>query len=134
MSPPTSCDHVSATQVFEFMEKVYKQQEQLSASIEKLTTQNEAQDARIKELTGALNAHMSGEEALLEGVIKNFKEGFPEGDASEHRKYHEALTQQIEARRDFWQKLRYEIFKWGIIGALGWGFTVIWRAFLQGPK
>jgi hypothetical protein len=39
-----------------------------------------------------------------------------------------------EAKAEFWEKMRFEIFRWGLIGFIGWVVVSLWKAALLGPK
>lgn len=58
---------------------------------------------------------------------------FPEGDADGHRRHHEAVIKAAEDRAKFWQSMRTELAKWGLIGFTGWLVFTLWQAFLSGP-
>jgi hypothetical protein len=45
---------------------------------------------------------------------------FPDGDAKAHCDYHEALIRQATKRSEFWEKMRYEIYRYGLIGFAIW--------------
>ena len=55
--------------------------------------------------------------------IKHMRDAFPKNDDGEvdydgHRKYHESLIRAAEAQEAFWNDLKKEIIKKGILGAL----------------
>jgi hypothetical protein len=82
---------------------------------------------RAEEL--ADNANRSVRTAVKEAMSSAFPEGDPEG----HRRYHEASIRHAEQRAEFWQAMRKEIGKWGLISVLGFLAMAAWRAFLRGP-
>lgn len=87
-----------------------------------------------RELDDKLSKHTREEaQKLAEAVTKVMMESFPEGDAILHRKRHEAEIAMLEARTDFWAKMRYEVTRWGLLGVLGWTAIVAWKAFVKGP-
>lgn len=59
---------------------------------------------------------------------------FPGGDTAGHRLYHEEVIASMKARKEFWQKLTFELVKWGLLGFLGWMILQIWKGVLLGPK
>lgn len=78
--------------------------------------------------------HMATETLELTKVMERLlTSAFPEGDATGHRKHHEAVIAKAEARAAFWRKMAEEITKYGLIGFLGWLAVTAWQAFLQGP-
>lgn len=60
-------------------------------------------------------------------------DAFPEGDPVGHRKHHEAVIKAAEDRAKFWETMRTEIAKYGLVGFVGWATYSLWTAFLQGP-
>jgi hypothetical protein len=79
---------------------------------------------------------MKGELAELHSKIML---GFPKDENGDpdilgHRNYHEALIEQSKARTEYWQKLTFELSKWGLLGLLAWMVHEMWSAFLRGPK
>lgn len=61
------------------------------------------------------------------------RDAFPEGDPDGHRKHHEAVIKAAEAKAEFWEKMRYEITKYGLIGFIAWAGGYLWLGILQGP-
>lgn len=59
---------------------------------------------------------------------------FPDGDPEGHRRHHEAVIRAAEARAEFWTKMRFELFRWGLFGFVGWAALQLWKAFVQGPQ
>ena len=70
---------------------------------------------------------------ITDGLASIRTEAFPEGDADGHRRHHEAVIKSAEDRAAFWQTLRIELAKWGLVGFVAWAVVAIWQAFLQGP-
>lgn len=75
------------------------------------------------------------EEALemTKGLSEEFRGAFPSGDPEAHREYHEALIGEARQRKEFWNKLVFELTKWGLIGFLGWLVIQVWTGALKGP-
>lgn len=71
--------------------------------------------------------------SLASAVVALTLKAFPEGDADGHRKAHEAQMAAISARAEFWQKMVFEISKWGLIGFCGWVALKLWTGFIAGP-
>lgn len=91
--------------------------------------------ASIKALDVKLTQHREAEESALAAAIASLRsDAFPDGDPDGHRRHHEALIKQAEARAQFWEKMKLELFKYGLIGFLGWAAIALWQAFLRGPK
>lgn len=84
----------------------------------------------VRDTANELRAHADGETARIAAIAA----GFPDGDAAGHRRYHEAEIKRIEARAEFWSKLRLSVTQWGLLGFLGWALVSLWLEFLKGPK
>lgn len=67
-------------------------------------------DKRHTENTGHLEA--------LEEKVDQVLKGFPDGDPASHRKFHEALINRAQAREKFWNDLRSELIRKGILAML----------------
>ena len=72
-------------------------------------------------------------EAVKRAVKEAMSDAFPGGDPDGHRRHHEAVIRHAEQRAEFWQAMRKEIGKWGLISVLGFLAMAAWRAFLKGP-
>jgi hypothetical protein len=70
---------------------------------------------------------------LVEAVGTLLSRSFPNGDAEGHRRFHEASIRAAEDRAKFWNTMRSELAKYGLLGFLGWAIYYLWQAFLQGP-
>lgn len=100
--------------------------------------------AKRRDSIGILLAMYRRQEKLIEELAVKLAEtvrqlerlaaGFPSADPDGHRIYHEALIKRIEARTAFWQKLGFELAKYGLFGFAAWAFYALWTAFLKGPK
>jgi len=97
----------------------------------------------VTETHGILKSHMHDHdlnhqilESKLEAAhtdILLVRGGFPGDDPTGHRMAHEEDMRRIKARSDFWQKMSFEIGKYGLLGFLGWACYALWNAFLHGP-
>lgn len=86
-------------------------------------------------LDSKLTQHMrDGGSELAAAITKLVNDSFPEGDPAGHRRYHEMSIKKAEAQAAFWEKLRVELAKWGLIGFIGWVLLHMWQAFVQGPR
>lgn len=94
--------------------------------------QAETLTRNVLTLTASVDKFSLTADELLEKVDLLAK-GFPNDDPAGHRMAHEALISAAEARRDFWQKLRFELAKYGLIGFAGWALYALWGAVLHGP-
>lgn len=66
--------------------------------------------------------------------LERLGKAFPGGDTDGHRLYHEEVIALTKQRREFWQKLTFELVKLGLLGFIGWLGVLAWRAVLAGPK
>lgn len=98
----------------------------LAQQNQKLDDLNEA----VRDTANELRAHADGETARIAAIAA----GFPDGDPDGHRRYHEAEIKRIEARAEFWSKLRLSVTQWGLVGFIGWVLVSLWHEFLKGPK
>lgn len=88
------------------------------------------QNAKLDKLTEFVRSSTSNQAQRLESLAS----GFPSGDPAGHCRYHEAEIKRIEARAEFWSKLRVSVTQWGLLGFLGWAAASLWQEFLKGPK
>ena len=70
--------------------------------------------------------------AELLSAVEALKRGFPNDDPDGHRLYHEAVIETERARKEFWQRLTFELAKWWLLGFIGWSATQLWAGFLRG--
>jgi hypothetical protein len=83
---------------------------------------------KIESMDEKLSNHINDEPlTLAEEIAKLMNKSFPQGDPEGHRAYHEASIKAAGDRAEFWKQMRMEISKWGLIGMLGWGITLIWK-------
>lgn len=66
--------------------------------------------------------------------VKHMRSAFPKTEDGEvdydgHRKYHEHLIRAAEAQEAFWNDLKKEIIKKGIIGAMIIALGLLWLGF-----
>lgn len=54
-----------------------------------------------------------------------FSKSFPGADPAGHKIWHEATIRKIEARTKFWETLKTELAKWGLIGFCGFALVAI---------
>ena len=56
--------------------------------------------------------------AQQEEFFARVTSAFPSGDMDGHCNYHKEVIEQMKTKKEFWTKLRYEIYRWGVIGVL----------------
>lgn len=54
---------------------------------------------------------------------------FPDEDPSGHRRYHDAIVEKMEARAEFYQKLRIELASKGLWALAGLLIVALWSYF-----
>ena len=69
-----------------------------------------------------------------EKQIVELRHAFPADDPAGHRAYHDEVIAIARARKEFWQKLLFELAKWGLLGFVAWLVLAGWRDFLKGPN
>lgn len=70
----------------------------------------------------------------LERLEEMIKEGFPDGDAEAHRKYHEALIRKAEERTRFYAELRVKLAEKGIWAVIVFVGAALYWYIKEGPK
>lgn len=100
----------------------------LISVIEGLTTQ--VHEMR-EEIIRHKNELRSEREQLINDVLNK---ALPDGDAEGHRRYHETVIAKIESQKQFYDKLRLELVKYGLLGLVGFFAVAAWHEFLKGPK
>lgn len=63
-------------------------------------------------------------------MMKGYASAFPENDDDTpdfagHRKYHDSAIAAERKRKEFWEKMMFELVKWGLIGFLGWFLVTV---------
>jgi hypothetical protein len=63
--------------------------------------------------------------------VKHMRSAFPKNEDGEvdydgHRKYHESLIKAAEAQEAFWNDLKKEVIKKGVLGALVIAIGLVW--------
>ena len=88
----------------------------------------------LKSLREELNGHITEEPANLQEFLSvALGQAFVDGDLHGHRKAHIAWIAHQEAKTAHYDKLKYELTKWGLLGFVGWLAYQAWLAFLKGP-
>jgi hypothetical protein len=90
----------------------------------------EQTNTNVTSLRTELNEGLASQKQDLQDVLIK---AFPEGDADGHRRHHEAVIKAAEDKAKFWEKMRYEITRAGLLGFLLWALSAVWQAALQGP-
>lgn len=103
---------------------------QLHGKLDILTQSVEGLSSRVDDTVHKLDAHMVGEEAVFKGILA----GFPDGNPEKHAQAHVDEAEAAKVRKDFWNKMLFEVTKYGLIGFVGWLAFTLWGAFLKGPK
>lgn len=70
----------------------------------------------------------------LETTEQRILEGFPEDDPKGHREAHLLWIERTKERTAFWREMRVHLAKSGLLVFALWLGTVVWRAFISGPK
>lgn len=98
----------------------------------------------VTETHGILKSHMhdhdmnhqalEGKLDIVHGEVLAVRGGFPDDDPAAHRSFHADYARRMKERADFWQKMGFELGKFGLLGFLGWAGWALWQAFLHGPN
>lgn len=89
----------------------------------------------VKATDEKLTQHMIHEEEtgarrITAAVALAMNSAFPEGDASGHRRHHEAVIKQAEDKAAFWSKMRFELSRAGLIGFGLWAVWALVKAII----
>jgi hypothetical protein len=85
----------------------------------------DAIERRVGSLITSINSYMDKQETLLSA--------FPNQDPEGHRAAHEQWLAESKAKKEFYDSLKKEVAKYGILGLAAWIAFHLWAAFLQGP-
>jgi hypothetical protein len=90
----------------------------------------------VKDLDKKLTKHMLEETSeLAQEIAALMIKAFPEGDPSGHKAAHEAWIKKTESQAAFWEKMKFELVRWGLIAIIGWAVVALWKQFVLGvPK
>ena len=91
--------------------------QQLIHSIYKSTQHTEE---RVSNLLVSFSSYAAKQESI--------SKAFPGEDVDGHRRAHEAWIRKEQAKAAFWEKIRDEAAKWGVLGVLGFIVGAIWLA------
>ncbi len=94
---------------------------------------NEAVLEAIRALAATLEKHMQDEEHEIRALRTEVLAGFPDSDPDGHRKAHQVWIAETEKKAAFWEKMRFELARWGLLGFIGWLAYQAWVGFLHGP-
>lgn len=106
---------------------------QNKAIIEHLVSLSESLGQIRNDLAGARDELHSRADAT-ERHVQELRHAFPADDPAGHRAYHDEVIAIARARKEFWQKLLFELAKWGLLGFVAWLVLAGWRDFLKGPN
>lgn len=82
-----------------------------------------------------LMAHMQDEPIkMAEEIARLMAKAFPAGDPDGHRRHHELVIRQAEAKTEFWSKMVFELTRWGLIGLAAWLVHAAYKHFLAGSN
>jgi hypothetical protein len=101
--------------------------------MERRSTDRGAMASMMKEMNQKLNTALT-QLGKVSAQVDSLSSGFPDGDPTGHRRLHEIVAAREKKREEFWEKLRYELAKWGLIGFAGWALYALWAAGVKGPK
>ena len=91
-------------------------EEQLSVDAKAIITEVRKFGAEYNKIERALDKLCSD--------VKAIRQGFPEGDPDNHRRYHEAIIERIELRNKIIRESLIHMGKLGIVGATLWFFYI----------
>lgn len=84
-------------------------------------------------------AAIQGSLAEIKGMLTDVNSAFVIDEATKkpdyigHASAHQAWIDAQRAKRDFWNKMTFELVKYGLLGFLGWLLVqVVWPAIIKG--
>ena len=99
--------------------------------------------ASIQSLREELKEHIDSEPATLKAAVDEVvsditNRAFPQGedgqpDLTGHRSAHQEQIASYRSKKEFWNKMTFELTKLGIVGFLAWSIHELWISFISGP-
>ena len=90
---------------------------------------------QIHDMHTDLKKHIMDEQGDITSAVANMvTRSFPEGDPEGHKRYHEAVIKQQEAKADLYRFLLKEGLKYGLLTCLCWIGYSIWQGLLLGIR
>jgi uncharacterized membrane protein len=68
--------------------------------------------------------------SVIREKIDSMLEAFPDGDIHGHKTAHQLWIEEKRRKAEFYQKLHFELTKWGLIGFCAWAVVQLAKAFL----
>lgn len=87
----------------------------------------------IKQLSIRLEKHMDDEEKHIKGLRNDFLNAFPDQDPAGHLTAHQLWIAETKRKAEFWEKMKFELTRWGLMGFIAWVVIQLWLSFLKGP-
>lgn len=123
------------------MKAVDKVKSSVEREISEIRESQIREERRLSDLMFSLDAFQQGQKAIYDGYVAQqdrifsafLKNDDGDPDLSGHAAAHKAQIELSQARRDFWNKLTFELSKWGMIGFLAWMISQAWIGMLKGP-
>jgi hypothetical protein len=93
---------------------------------------------QVHAMNDKLDAHMAAQAVERKTIIEDLiKRAVPEGDLDGHYNYHHAAIEAQRKKAEFWDKMKYELVRWGLIGFIAWAIlffgNAAWLRVLEGP-
>ena len=90
---------------------------------------------QINDMHTDLKNHIKDEQEDIALAVANIvTRSFPDGDPEGHKRHHEAVIKQQEAKADLYSFLLKEGLKYGLITCLCWIGYSIWQGFILGIR
>jgi hypothetical protein len=93
---------------------------------------------QVHAMNDKLDAHMAAQAVERKNIIEDLiKRAVPDGDLDGHYNYHNAAIEAQRKKAEFWEKMKYELVRWGLIGFIAWAIlffgNAAWLRVLEGP-
>ena len=92
--------------------------ESIQQLIHKIYESTNATEGRVSNLMISFSSYAAKQELIASG--------FPSGDPTGHRRAHEIFIDQARSKAEFWNRMREEAGKWGVLSVIGFLAASIW--------
>lgn len=98
----------------------------------------EALTQQVHAMNEKLDKHMDSLPSEREAIVeKLLHQALPDGDMDGHKAYHQAAIDRLKKKAEFWEKMKYELMRWGLFGFICWAIlffgNAAWLRLLEGP-
>lgn len=93
---------------------------------------------QVHRMNDKMDAHMAAQAGERKAIIDDLiKRAVPDGDLEGHHDFHAAAIAAERKRGEFWDKMKFELTRWGLFGFIAWALlffgNAFWLKLLEGP-